>query len=51
LRGEGLPAANGTEWTLEELAEVGRRLTLARQLFNVKAGWALEALDLDRYLC
>ena len=39
-----LKAADGTEWTLQELAAVGRRLTLARQIFNVKAGWTL-----DRY--
>ena len=39
-----LKAVDGTEWTLQELAAVGRRLTLARQIFNVKAGWTL-----DRY--
>ncbi len=39
-----LKAADGTEWTLQELAGVGRRLTLARQIFNVRAGWTL-----DRY--
>jgi aldehyde:ferredoxin oxidoreductase len=39
-----LKAADGSEWTLEELADVGRRLTLARQIFNVRAGWTL-----DRY--
>jgi len=41
---EFLKAADGTEWTTEELAGVGRRLTLARQIFNLKAGWTL-----DRY--
>jgi aldehyde:ferredoxin oxidoreductase len=39
-----LNAADGTDWTLEELEQVGRRLTLARQIFNVKACWTL-----DRY--
>jgi aldehyde:ferredoxin oxidoreductase len=41
---EYLKAADGTEWSLQELAEVGRRLTAVRQIFNVRAGWTL-----DRY--
>ncbi len=46
-----LKAADGTEWTLQELAEVGRRLTLARQIFNVKAGWTLSRYSFpDRVL-
>lgn len=40
-----LQAADGTEWSLEELEEVGRRVTLARQIFNVKAGWTLQRYD------
>jgi aldehyde:ferredoxin oxidoreductase len=41
---EFLRAADGTEWTLEELERVGYRITLARQIFNVRAG-----LSIDRY--
>jgi aldehyde:ferredoxin oxidoreductase len=40
-----LKAADGRDWTLEELEEVGRRLTLARQIFNVKAGWSIDRYD------
>jgi len=43
-----LKAADGTDWTLEELEKVGRRLTLARQIFNVKAGWTLDRYDFPR---
>jgi aldehyde:ferredoxin oxidoreductase len=39
---EFLKAADGTDWTLQELTEVGRRLTLVRQIFNVRAGWTLD---------
>jgi aldehyde:ferredoxin oxidoreductase len=41
---EFLEAADGKHWSLEELEEVGLRITLARQIFNVRAGWTL-----DRY--
>jgi aldehyde:ferredoxin oxidoreductase len=40
-----LKAADGTDWTLEELEEVGRRLTLVRQIFNVRAGWSVDRYD------
>jgi len=40
-----LTAADGSEWTLEELEQIGRRLTLARQIFNVKAGWTVDRYD------
>ena len=40
-----LKAADGTDWTLEELEEVGRRLTLVRQIFNAKAGWSVDRCD------
>ena len=39
-----LSAADGQKWTLEELERMGLRITLARQIFNVRAGWTL-----DRY--
>ena len=40
-----LKAADGTDWTLEELEEVGRRLTVARQIYNVRAGWTVDRYD------
>jgi len=40
-----LKAADGTDWTLEELEEVGKRLTLARKIFNIKAGWTVDRYD------
>jgi aldehyde:ferredoxin oxidoreductase len=39
-----LNAADGGNWTLEELERIGLRITLARQIFTVRAGWTL-----DRY--
>jgi aldehyde:ferredoxin oxidoreductase len=39
-----LAAADGTEWTTEELDAAGWRIAVARQIFNVRAGWTL-----DRY--
>lgn len=33
-----LRAADGTEWTVEELYDAGMRIHLARHLFNLKAG-------------
>lgn len=41
---EFLKAADGTTWSMEELEDLGLRLTMARQIFNVRAGWTL-----DRY--
>ena len=41
---EFLQAADGSRWTMEELDQLGLRLTVARQLFNARAGWTL-----DRY--
>lgn len=41
---EFLQAADGTRWSIGELEEMGFRLTVARQIFNVRAGWTL-----DRY--
>jgi aldehyde:ferredoxin oxidoreductase len=40
-----LKAADGTDWTLEELDQIGKRLTLVRQIFNVKAGWTVDRYD------
>jgi aldehyde:ferredoxin oxidoreductase len=40
-----LNAADGADWTLQELGEVGRRLTLVRQIFNVKAGMTVDRYD------
>ena len=39
-----LNAADGKEWTMDELERMGLRITLARQIFNIRAGWTL-----DRY--
>jgi len=39
-----LAAADGTRWTTEELEAAGLRIAVARQIFNVRAGWTL-----DRY--
>jgi aldehyde:ferredoxin oxidoreductase len=39
-----LNAADGREWDLQELSRMGLRITLARQIFNIRAGWTL-----DRY--
>jgi aldehyde:ferredoxin oxidoreductase len=41
---EFLKAADGKDWTLEELDVMGRKLTILRNLFNNKAG-----LTFDRY--
>jgi aldehyde:ferredoxin oxidoreductase len=41
---EYLAAADGSQWTTEELEAVGLRIAIARQIFNVRAGWTL-----DRY--
>jgi aldehyde:ferredoxin oxidoreductase len=39
-----LNAADGKMWSMDELERMGQRITLARQVFNVRAGWTL-----DRY--
>ncbi len=39
---EYLEAAGGGRWTAEELEAMGLRIALARQIFNVRAGWTLE---------
>jgi len=39
-----LSAADGKNWSMGELERMGLRITLARQIFNVRAGWTL-----DRY--
>ena len=39
-----LNAADGKEWDIGELERMGSRITLARQVFNILAGWTL-----DRY--
>ena len=42
---EFLHAADGREWTLEELRRMGKRLTVSRQLFNERAGWTIDQYD------
>jgi aldehyde:ferredoxin oxidoreductase len=37
-----LKAADGKSWSLDELERMGLRITLARQIFNVRAGWTLD---------
>jgi aldehyde:ferredoxin oxidoreductase len=39
-----LNAADGKEWSIDELERMGLRITLARQIFTIRAGWTL-----DRY--
>jgi len=39
-----LSAADGKNWSMGELERMGLRIALARQIFNVRAGWTL-----DRY--
>jgi aldehyde:ferredoxin oxidoreductase len=39
---EFLQAADGTSWDMKDLEDMGFRLTMARQLFNVQAGWTLD---------
>ena len=39
-----LNAADGMKWDMVELERIGLRITLARQIFNIRAGWTL-----DRY--
>ena len=34
--------ADGKSWGLGELERLGLRITLARQIFNVRAGWTLQ---------
>jgi aldehyde:ferredoxin oxidoreductase len=36
-----LSAADGTEWTMEELEKMGERLTAIRQIFNIRAGQSI----------
>ncbi len=43
-----LEAADGARWTHEELSETGLRITLARQLFNVRAGQTLDRYDFPK---
>lgn len=43
-----LEAADGARWTPEELAETGLRITLARQIFNVRAGQTLDRYDFPK---
>jgi aldehyde:ferredoxin oxidoreductase len=46
-----LSAADGKEWSLEELERMGLRITLARQIFNIRAGWTLDRYSMpDRAL-
>ena len=45
---EFLQAADGTAWDMKELEDMGFRLTMARQIFNVRAGWTLDKYDFPK---